>query len=63
MLYKNSHLENISQIFIISKKGQINTHIESLKKNLALHSSRYDNCIVLGDFKVSIDDSQFVRFL
>lgn len=39
------------------KHCQINTHIESLYKNLVLHSSRYGNFIVLWDFNVSIGDS------
>ena len=43
-------------------KNTIKSHIEILHKGLALHSSKYENFIVLGDFTVGMDNSDTTVF-
>ena len=43
-------------------KNNIQFHLENLTKSLALHSSNYENLIILGDFNVSIDNSYMAGF-
>ena len=40
----------------------IDSHMDSLSKNLALYSSTYENYIVLGDFNVEVDNNAISSF-
>ena len=40
----------------------IDSHIDSLSKNVALYSSTYENYIVLGDFNAEVDNNAISSF-
>ena len=40
----------------------IESHMDSLSKNLALYSSTHENYIVLGDFNVAVDNNPISSF-
>ena len=42
---------------IIPHRTIIDSHMDSLSKNLALYSSTYENYIVLSDFNAEVDDN------
>ena len=43
-------------------KNAIKSHTEILHKGLTLDSSKYENCIVLGDFNVGMGNSDMTVF-
>ena len=43
-------------------KNAIKSHLENPHKGLALYSSKYENFMVLGDFKVGMDNSDMTVF-
>ena len=45
-----------------SNKNNVQFHLQSRTKSLALYSSNYENLILLGDFNVSIDNSYMAGF-
>ena len=47
---------------IIPHRTIIDSHMDSLSKNLALYSSTYENYIVLGDFNVEVDNNAISSF-
>ena len=43
-------------------KNSIKSHLENLRKALALYSSKYENFIVLGEFNVDMDNGDLTVF-
>ena len=43
-------------------RNNIANHLDSLSKNLALHSSAYDSYIVIGDFNIEVDSKEMSSF-
>ena len=43
-------------------RNNIGNHLDSLSKNVALYSSAYDNCIVIGDFNIEADSKEMSSF-
>ena len=41
----------------------VDTHMDSVSKNVALYSSRYENYLVLGDFNAEVDMNAFLKLL
>ena len=56
-----SYIEQISYI-LLSKRENLGSHLETLSKSLALHSSRYENLILVGDFNVFVDEFRMSGF-
>ena len=42
--------------------GNIESHLDSVSKNLDIQLNRYENIILLGDYKASIEDSFMKNF-
>ena len=49
-------------LLLYPNKNKIQFHLENPTKSLALHSSNYENLIILGDFDASIDNSYIAGF-
>ena len=45
-----------------SSRSNIDFHLEHLYRNLALHSSRYENFMIIGDFNVEANNSAMSVF-
>ena len=43
-------------------RENIENHLETLSKNLALYSSSYENLIIIGDFNVCVEDMSMSGF-
>ena len=46
----------------MSKRENLGSHLETLSKSLALHSSRYENLILVSDFNVFVDEFRMSGF-
>ena len=43
-------------------RENIENHLETLSKNLALYSSSYENLIIIGEFNVSVEEINMLGF-
>ena len=70
---ENSPTEIFAEVSIRKKKWlfscsynpngeNIENHLETLSKNLALYSSSYENLIIIGDFKVCVEEISMSEF-